>query len=97
MNEGKAKVVIEGKNAEIDATGHIVPEIQTQLCDNIKASKLLGYWELVNQEGKTILSRKNRIMEVNQLIGDLVVIHQHFKYGLVNSNGIILPSLNVTF
>ena len=91
LNKGKAKVIIEGKNAEIDASGHLVPEMQIQLSDNIKASKMLGNWELVNQEGKTILSRKDRIIEVNQLIGDLVVIHQHFKYGLVNSNGIILP------
>lgn len=91
LNNGKAKVVFEGKNAEIDAKGHLVPEIQIQLSDNIKASKLLGYWELVNQEGKTILSRNDRILEVSQLIGDLVVIHQHFKFGLVNSSGIILP------
>ena len=91
LNKGKAKVTIEGKNAEIDASGHLVPEIQIQLSDNIKASKVLGYWELANQEGKTILSRKDRIMEVNQLVGDLVAIHQHFKSGLVNSNGIILP------
>ena len=91
LNKGKAKVTIEGKNAEIDASGHLVPEIQIQLSDNIKASKVLGYWELANQEGKTILSRKDRIMEANQLVGDLVAIHQHFKSGLVNSNGIILP------
>lgn len=91
LNEGKAKVVIEGKNAEIDATGHLVPEIQTQLSDNIKASKMLGYWELVNQEGKTILSRKDRILEVNRLHHDLVVIQQYHHFGLVNSNGIIVP------
>lgn len=90
LNKGKAKVVIEGKNAEIDSKGHLVPEIQIQLSDNINASKLLGYWELVNQEGKMILSRKDRIMEVEQLMGDLVVIRQHFNSGLVNSNGIIL-------
>lgn len=91
LNKGKAKVVIEGKNAEIDAEGHLVPEIEIQLSDNIKASKLLGYWELFNQEGIIILSRKERITEIEQLIEDLIVIHRHFNSGLVNANGIIIP------
>ena len=91
LNKGKAKVVIEGKNADIDAKGHLVPEIEIQLSDNIKASKLLGYWELFNQEGKIILSRKERITEIEQLIENLIVIHRHFNSGLVDANGIIIP------
>lgn len=91
LNKGIAKVVIEGKNADIDAKGHLVPEIEKQLSDNIKASKLLGYWELFNQEGKIILSRKERITEIEQLIVNLIVIHRHFNSGLVDANGIIIP------
>ena len=88
---GKAKVVIEGKNAEIDANGHLVPEREILLSKNIKASKLLGYWELFNQEGKIILSRKERITEVEQLVENFVLIRQHFNSGLVGVNGMIIP------
>lgn len=91
LDNGIAKVVIEGKDAEIDSKGHLIPEQQMQLSDNIKALKLLGYWELVNREGTTILSRKDRILDVNQLFGDLIVVRQHNNSGLLNSNGIIIP------
>lgn len=91
LNNGKAKVVIEGKDAEIDAKGRLVPEQQIQLSDNIKALKLLGYWELVNREGITILSRKDRILDVDQLFGDLIIVRQHYNSGLLNTNGIIIP------
>ncbi len=91
LNKGKAKVIIEGKNAEIDAKGHLVPETIIQLSDNIIASKVLGYWELANQEGKIILSRKERITEIEQLIVNLIVIHRHSNSGLVDANGIIIP------
>lgn len=87
---GKAKVTINGTNAEIDAKGHFVPELQLQLSDNIKAMKLLGYWELVNHEGKTILSRKEKITEVKKIYGDLVLIQQHSSFGMVNENGFVL-------
>ena len=91
LNNGKAKVVIEGKDAEIDAKGRLVPEQQIQLSDNIKALKLLGYWELVNREGITILSRKDRILDVDQLFGDLIIVRQHYNSELLNTNGIIIP------
>lgn len=94
---GKAQVVIEGRNGEIDAKAHLIPEEVRWLSDNIKASKLLGYWELVNKEEKTVLGRNDRIMEVYQLIGDLIVIRKHSGFGLVNSNGIILQCIYNSF
>lgn len=91
LRNGIAKVSIEGKNAEIDANGHFIPEQQMQLTDNLKALKILGCWELVNQEGKIVLSREKRVSEVVSLFGDLVVIQEQHYFGLLNATGIIIP------
>lgn len=55
LNKGKARVVIEGKNAEIDAKGHLVPEIEIQLSNGSVKYFFMGKWGVRNSKGQTTL------------------------------------------
>lgn len=93
IKNGTAKVIMSYHEGQIDAKGNLIPDEVIQLSEVLIGRKILGYWEIINKEGKIIKERKDRIDYIERLSNGYTIIrhnrlgHDIKLYGLINDKG----------
>ena len=87
LDNGKAKVLKDGQEGEIDEDGQIIMSEQKQFSCGLQGRKYLGYWEILNQEGNVLLGQEKKISNAESLNNSEIVIEINGYKGVINTEG----------